>query len=95
MEAMNPVEAWLEDSKKMSNWTASDPDGIPGYWLKCFRGMASELQGKMLKALDGSEQIPVWLVHGRTVLIPKNENPTGHRPITCLNTIYTSCTQEC
>lgn len=41
--------------------------------------------------IKGEEQMPAWMVRGRTVLIPK-EGCTGcpeqYRPITCLNTAY-------
>ena len=38
--------------------------------------------------------MPSWLVKGRTILIPKNDNPgaSEYRPITCLNVMYKAIT---
>ena len=48
--------------------------------------------GEIVWAVTKSkEEIPEWLVHGRTVLIPKEGcegKPEQFRPITCLNTLY-------
>ena len=38
--------------------------------------------------------MPSWLVEGRTILIPKNDNPgaSEYRPNTCLNVMYKAIT---
>ena len=45
----------------------------------------------MWRVMDGDDEMPKWLIRGRTVLIPK-EGFSGradlNRPITCLNTTY-------
>ena len=43
------------------------------------------------KVADGESDCPGWLIHGRTVMIPKEGcvgEPEQFRPITCLNTTY-------
>lgn len=42
------------------------------------------------KFINDGIHIPRWLVKGRTVVIPKTENPgrADHQPITCLNTMH-------
>ena len=39
--------------------------------------------------------MPSWLVEGRTILLPKNDNPGAleYQPITCLNVMYKAITR--
>ena len=54
-----------------------------------------ELSNKLIK---GQIEIPIWVVAGRTVLIPKGERRTAdlseYRPIACLNTQYKLLTRH-
>ena len=85
-------EAWEIALKKLSNWKAPGPDGIPSYWLKAFPKIGEKLRERLKEVRDGVREMPAWLVTGRTVLIPKEGNdncdPEKFRPITCLNTTY-------
>ena len=88
---LNRERAWEMATKKMKNWTAPGPDGIPGYWLKRFKRTADLMKHLLWKVLDGETEIPEWLVRGRTVLLPKEGcegKPDQFRPITCLNCSY-------
>ena len=64
-------EAWEEALKKLKNWKAPGPDGLPGFWYKAFILMATNAELLLWKVLDGEVEMPGWLVRGRTVMIPK------------------------
>ena len=90
-EPLDREEAWTKALKKLTNWTAPGPDGIPGYWLKVFNKTINHLKRMYWEILDQTTDAPSWLVRGRTVLIPKEGcegKPEQFRPITCLNTSY-------
>ena len=60
-------------------------------WWKKFRGTWSAILRCFNQSLELPDEIPDWLTHGRTVLLPKTEdlsNERNYRPITCLNTCY-------
>ena len=76
---------------KLSSWKAPGPDGIQGYWLRVFPRACNLLKTHFWKILDEEDNMPDWLIRGRTVLIPKEGStgsPDQYRPITCLNTMY-------
>ena len=55
--------------------------------MDAFHGdMASALNTILTERLE----LSAWLTIGRSVMIPKKDNPSAsdHRPITCLNTLY-------
>ena len=84
-------QAWWATVLHQANWKAPGPDGIPAYWLKAFPTTTEAVMIECWKVADGESECPGWLIHGRTVMIPK-EGCTGEleqfRPITCLNTTY-------
>ena len=60
------------------------PDGIQEFWL-------TRLRALLRAVLEGTLEVPQWMVSGRTVMIPKEDckGESGQfRPITCLNTSY-------
>ena len=76
---------------KLSSWKAPGPDGIQGYWLRVFPRACNLLKTHFWKILDEEDNMPDWLIRGRTVLIPKEGStgsPDQYRRITCLNTMY-------
>ena len=88
----SPTSAWEMAFKRLKSWKAPGPDQICGYWYKAFKSMGTKL-GPLLweHGTQRGESIPQWLVEGRTVLLPKGDNPTkpgSRRPITCLNVAY-------
>ena len=82
------VRRALEGSK---NFAAPGPDGINNFWWKKLTCTHHHLARIFNAWLNGEQQIPSWVVEGRTVLIPKSgdlSNPKNYRPITCLNACY-------
>ena len=76
--------------KSKRNWAAPGNDKITTFWLKKITSTHDKLAKTINRFINDGIHIPRWLVEGRTVLIPKTENPgaADHRPITCLNTMY-------
>ena len=77
--------------KKRKNWSAPGINGVQNFWWKKFRGTWSAILRCFNQSLELPDEIPDWLTHGRTVLLPKTEdlsNERNYRPITCLNTCY-------
>ena len=77
--------------KKRKNWSAPWIDGVQNFWWKKFRGTWSAILRCFNQSLELPDEIPDWLTHGRTVLLPKTEdlsNERNYRPITFLNTCY-------
>ena len=76
--------------KSKRNWAAPGNDKITNFWLKKITSTHDKLAKTINRFINDGIHIPRWLVEGRTVLIPKTENPgaADHRPITCLNTMY-------
>ena len=75
--------------KKRKNWSAPGIDGVQNFWWKKFRGTWSAILRCFNQSLELPDEIPDWLTHGRTVLLPKTEdlsNERNYHPITCLNT---------
>ncbi len=68
---------------------------IYAFWYKTFKSLTSTLRDLIWDAIDGSEEIPEWLVEGRTVMFEKEGctgRPEEYRPITCLNIAYKTMT---
>ncbi len=63
--------AWVRVWRKMKGWKAPGPDGITGFWWKAFPMAAECLKELLWQVLDREAEVPVWLVKGRTVLLPK------------------------
>ena len=63
---------------------------ITNVWVKKITAIHDKLAKVMRRLINDGTPIPEWLVEGKTVLIPKTENPgaADHRPITYLNTMY-------
>ena len=80
---------------RIKSWKAPGPDGIYGFWWKAFRSASTALRGLIEGAINLTEEVPQWLVTGRTVLIPKTSpapRADQYRPIACLNTMYKALT---
>lgn len=76
------------------NWKAAGPDKVPNFWLKELTTTHKHLAKEYSKLII-TQDIPLWLGKGRTILIAKNkepQDPKNYRPITCLNTIYKNLT---
>ncbi len=56
---------------KQTGWKAPGPDGITGFWWKAFPMAAECLKVLLRQVLDREAEVPVWMVKGRTVLLPK------------------------
>ena len=76
--------------KSKRSWAAPGNDKITNFWLKKITWIHNKLAITINRFIKDGIHIPRWLVEGRTVLIPKTDNPgaADHRPITCLNTTY-------
>lgn len=78
--------------RRMANWKATGPDRVHAFWLKNFSTLHNKMAESLNMLLDNTEDIPAWLVRGRTQLIKKVEreesNPQNFRPITCLSTMW-------
>ncbi len=75
----------------MACWKAPGLDKIHGFWHKAFPRINSLLRDCMWKIMDGINEMPDWVVRGRTVMIPKDGfigRADQYRPITCLNISY-------
>ena len=82
---------WERVLKRCKSWKAPGKDGIHGFWYKAFPQMKMILGQALWEALIHPKKIKPWLVHGRTVLIPKegcDGSPHQFRPTTCLNVMY-------
>ncbi|XP_030746059.1 uncharacterized protein LOC115874901 [Sitophilus oryzae] len=82
------VQQALQGTK---NFSAPGPDCINAYWWKKLTSTHLHLARIFDTWLHGNQQIPSWVVEGRTVLIPKSgdlSQPKNYRPITCLNACY-------
>ena len=82
---------WKAAVKGMACWKALGLDKIHGFWHKAFPQTNSLLKNCIWEIIDGSGEMPDWVVRGRTVMIPKDGfsgRAEQYRPITCLNTLY-------
>ena len=73
----------------MENWSSQGLDKITIFWIKEFSTLHAPLADAITTLINDSfKSRPSWLAEGRTVMLPKKENPIppDFRPITCLNT---------
>ena len=75
-------------AKKIPNWKSPGKDGVQGYWIKNLTNMHDRIADQLNKILMGTDTLPTWLTHGRTVLCQKDPRKgnavENYRPITCL-----------
>ena len=76
--------------KNKRNWSSSGEDKITNYWIKKMDTFHGDIATALNTILTEMLEIPACLTVGRSVIIPKKDNPSApdHRPITCLNTLY-------
>jgi len=85
------LDLWQRILRKVQAWKAPGRDGIHGFWWKAFPQFSAKVGEVLWQLTKEPEKIPLWLVQGRTVLIPKEGctgSPEHYKPITCLNTQY-------
>ena len=63
---------WKAAVKGMACWKAPGPDKIHRFWHKAFPQTNSLLKNCIWEIIDGSDEMPDWVVRGRTVMIPKD-----------------------
>lgn len=77
---------------RMSNWKAPGPDQIQIFWLKKLTSIHERMATQMNHVLTHPQEVPNWLVEGKTRLIRKDfakePTPDNYRPITCLPTMW-------
>ena len=73
------------------NWKAPGHDRIPNFWLKSIPTAHMILAQSLNKCVEHTEEMPEWIVKGKTTLLPKSDKTTDasqYRPITCLTTMW-------
>ena len=73
------------------NWKAPGHDKIPNFWLKSMPTIHTYLAQCFNQCVEQTEEMPEWIVRGKTTLLPKSEKTTDasqYRPITCLTTMW-------
>ncbi len=83
-EMLDRDEAWESAVAKQPSWKAPGPDNIAAFWYKAYKEPTALLRKLIWNAVDGDDEMPGWLVEGRTVMIPKEGckgEPEGFRPI--------------
>jgi len=91
IEKQEDICITLQDVKagigRISNWKAPGPDGVRGFWFKKFTAVLPMLVEALASCLR-NDDVPEWMVTGRTVLIQKDPAKGtvagNYRPITCL-----------
>lgn len=76
---------------KLRPWKSPGPDKIQAFWWKTFPAARLGLEEIIVELLNGNkDEVPKWFLKGRTVLIPKTDEPAigDYRPIACLNIQY-------
>ena len=77
--------------RKMKNDVAPGNDLIRCHWIKQLTSTHKHLVAEFRRIYERGEMLPTWLVTGRTILLPKNEetkNAKNYRPIACQNITY-------
>ena len=77
--------------KQYGNFKSPGIDKIPNVWLKKLGALHHHYLSTFNRMINGKEDAPEWLTHGRTTLLPKSKEtqmPSKYRPISCLNTTY-------
>ncbi|XP_063592533.1 uncharacterized protein LOC134769724 [Penaeus indicus] len=88
-EAVNiSIESVRKQAKKIPNWKCPGKDVVQGYWIKNLTNMHDRIADQLNNILMGTDTLPKWLTHGRTVLCQKDPRKgnavENYRPITCL-----------
>ena len=82
------IKTFKEILTSMKNNGAPGPDKINAYAIKKLPSTHTFLVNAFVDAFDNNKPLPNWLVKGKTILLPKNQE-TGiaknYRPIACLN----------
>ena len=85
------IKTFKEILTSMKNNGAPGPDKINAYAIKKLPSTHTSLVNAFADAFDNNKPLPNWLVKGKTILLPKNQE-TGiaknYRPIACLNITY-------
>ena len=58
---------------KQMNWKAPGIDLLPNYWLKNLDALHAPLAKHLNKCVTNPELTPLWLVTGKSTLLPKND----------------------
>ena len=85
------IKTFKEILTSMKNNRAPGPDKINAYAIKKLPSTHKFLVNAFVDAFDNNKPLPNWLVKGKTILLPKNQE-TGitknYRPTACLNITY-------
>ena len=85
------IKTFKEILTSMKNNGAPGPDKINAYAIKKLPSTHKFLVNAFVDAFDNNKPLPNWLVKGKTILLPKNQE-TGitknYRPTACLNITY-------
>ena len=85
------IATFKEVLTRMKNNGAPGPDKINAYVIKKLSSTHPFLVNTFVHAFENNKSLPDWLVKGRAILLPKNQE-TGiaknYRPIACLNITY-------
>ena len=76
---------------KSKNDGAPGTDMIRSFWIKKLQATHGVLVAEFKKVYEEGAMLPAWLVTGRTILLPKNnetKNAKNYRPIACQNITY-------
>ena len=80
---------------KQMNWKAPGVDLLPNYWLKNLTSLHGILATSLNACVIDPKTTPLWLVTGKSTLLPKNDQTMkakNYRPITCLSTTFKTLT---
>ena len=73
---------------KMPNWKTLGHDDVQGFWIKRLEKMHERIVTRLNEILEGTKEIPSWMMYGRTVLYQKDplkgNSLENFRLITCL-----------
>ena len=83
-------EMIFESVRKKRNWSSPGEDKIKNFWMKRMNVFHQDIATAWNVIITKRLDIPSWLRSGRSVMVPKKDNPSASdfRPITCLNTLY-------
>ena len=73
------------------NWKAAGHDGLSNFWIKSMPSTHAALAGCLSDCVERPEQLPGWVVKGRTTLLAKSKitsDASLYRPIACLTTYW-------
>jgi len=77
-----------KQTRKLPNWKSPGKDGVQGHWIKNITSLFERIAQQLDDILSGTEELPEWLTHGKTVLcqkdLEKGNAVDNYRPITCL-----------